>query len=89
MKAARRIAILVFDNVELLDIAGPHDVFATAAALAEATPPVYDVMSVASRTGKVRSSSGLALRAALRSEIHGQGRYVPDRRRRRHSRSLQ
>ena len=38
-KAARpgpAIAILVFDNVELLDIAGPHDVFATAAALADA-----------------------------------------------------
>jgi len=58
MKAPRRIAILVFDTVELLDIAGPHDVFATAAALADANPPIYDVVTVAPRPGMLRSSSG-------------------------------
>lgn len=65
MKAPRRIAILVFDDVELLDIAGPHDVFATAAALAEATPPIYEVMTAAPRVGMVRSSSGLPFQPAV------------------------
>ena len=64
MKAPRKIAILVFDNVELLDIAGPHDVFATAAALAETNPPPYEVVTVAPRPGTVKSSSGLPFQPA-------------------------
>lgn len=64
MKPPRKIAILVFDNVELLDIAGPHDVFATAAAIADATPPLYDVVTVAPRAGMVTSSSGLPFQPA-------------------------
>ena len=64
MKRPNRIAILVFDDVELLDIAGPHDVFATAAALAEGTPPIYDVLTVAPRQGMVKSSSGLPFEPA-------------------------
>jgi transcriptional regulator GlxA family with amidase domain len=60
MKGSRTIAILVFDDVELLDIAGPHDVFATAAGLSPAKPPLYEVIPVAPRSGTVRSSSGLA-----------------------------
>jgi transcriptional regulator GlxA family with amidase domain len=55
----RHIAILVFDNVELLDIAGPHEVFATALALADRFPPIYDVATAAARQGAVKSSSGL------------------------------
>ncbi len=65
MKASRKIAILVFDDVELLDIAGPHDVFATAAALSEATPSIYDVVTVAPKAGMVKSSSGLPFQPGL------------------------
>ena len=61
----RRIAILVFDDVELLDIAGPHEVFATASALAAASPPFYEVQTVARKRGTVTSSSGLAFEAAV------------------------
>lgn len=64
MSAPRKIAILVFDDVELLDIAGPHDVFATAAALVEASPPPYEVVTVAPRPGIVTSSSGLSFQPA-------------------------
>jgi transcriptional regulator GlxA family with amidase domain len=71
MKALRKIAILVFDGVELLDIAGPHDVFATAAALAGARPPLYDIMTVAPRPGMVRSSSGFVFEP--RSDLKAMG----------------
>jgi putative intracellular protease/amidase len=51
MKPQRKIAILVFDDVELLDIAGPHDVFATAAALDPGPPSPYEVVTVAPGAG--------------------------------------
>jgi len=65
MRKPRKIAILVFDNVELLDIAGPHDVFATAAALHPGTPPPYEVATASPRPGPVTSSSGLEFTPAL------------------------
>jgi transcriptional regulator GlxA family with amidase domain len=65
MKAPHKIAILVFDDVELLDIAGPHDVFATAAALDPGPPSPYEVVTVAPGAGMVKSSSGLPFQPAL------------------------
>jgi transcriptional regulator GlxA family with amidase domain len=58
----RRIEILVFPRVQLLDVAGPMQVFATANELADQLAP-YDVRVVAMRAGPIASSSGLVLLA--------------------------
>ena len=72
MPPTRKIAILAFDNAELLDIAGPHEVFATAAALAGRAPPIYDAGTIAAQDRPIRTSSGLIFQPALAlSEIDG------------------
>jgi transcriptional regulator GlxA family with amidase domain len=58
----RRIEILMFPRVQLLDVAGPMQVFATANELADQLAP-YDVRVVAMRAGPIASSSGLVLLA--------------------------
>ncbi|MFO1028885.1 MAG: DJ-1/PfpI family protein [Acetobacteraceae bacterium] len=62
----RRVEILLFPDVQLLDVAGPFQVLATANDLAEragAARP-YAPVAVAATPGMVVSSSGLALAAA-------------------------
>ncbi len=51
----RRIAILVFPDVQVLDVTGPAEVFDTATSFAEA--PGYEVEIVAAEAGPVRTSS--------------------------------
>jgi transcriptional regulator GlxA family with amidase domain len=63
VKAATTIGILVFDGVELLDLAGPYEVFTTAARLYrrdnEHAPELFGVFTVG-RTGEpVRAHAGL------------------------------
>lgn len=58
----RVVLMVVFDGFQLLDLAGPVDVFTTAAALG--ATPGYRVEVVASRAGPVRSSSGVEVTAA-------------------------
>ena len=63
----RRVEILAFPDVQLLDVAGPLQVFATACDLAErrapgAAPP-YAAVVVAAGAGPVRCSAGLGLAA--------------------------
>jgi transcriptional regulator GlxA family with amidase domain len=58
-----RIAVFAYDGVELLDVVGPLEAFATAAALAGRAPPPYRIEIVAERKGRIRASSGLALEA--------------------------
>ena len=55
----RRVVILVFERAQMLDIAGPGDVFA----LVERFDPAlrYEVACVSSRGGPVRLSNGLSL----------------------------
>ncbi len=60
------VGILVFDEVELLDMAGPYEVFTTAArVLARSvppdTPPLFTVCTLARRPGPVRARAGLRL----------------------------
>ncbi|MCJ2035711.1 GlxA family transcriptional regulator [Methylobacterium sp. J-068] len=57
----RRIEILAFADVQLLDVAGPLQVFATANDLAAPGRPPYAPRLVAARDGRVRSSAGLDL----------------------------
>ena len=62
-EAARRIEILAFPRVQLLDVAGPLQVFATANDLAwlRGAPPPYALAVVAAGGASVKSSSGLGL----------------------------
>lgn len=60
---SRRIGVLAFEGVELLDVVGPAEAFSTAAAASRLLPPPYRVEILAPRTGPVRASSGLCLTA--------------------------
>ncbi|MFD7076475.1 GlxA family transcriptional regulator [Nocardioides sp. NPDC059952] len=69
----RVMAIAVFDGVEMLDVAGPVQVFSTASRTTEAVD--YDVVIVAAEPGPVRTSSGVPLIAErgwgqLGADIH-------------------
>lgn len=57
------VGIFVFDDVELLDFAGPYEVFTTAAHLRKVdhptSPQLFDVTTIAMIGGLVRSRAGL------------------------------
>jgi transcriptional regulator GlxA family with amidase domain len=62
------VGILVFDEVELLDMAGPYEVFTTAArvharAAPAGAPALFTVFTLAQRPGPVRARAGLQLQA--------------------------
>jgi transcriptional regulator GlxA family with amidase domain len=59
MSASRSIAILAVPGVQLLDVAGPLDIFAEANR--QAGWPAYRLRVVAAAAGEVRSSSGVRL----------------------------
>lgn len=67
-QTTRRIAMLGFDGLQVLDVTGPLEVFSLASRLlleqGRAGVAPYEVMLVAQRPGRVDSSSGLALVAA-------------------------
>jgi transcriptional regulator GlxA family with amidase domain len=60
---ARRVEILVFPRVQLLDVAGPLQVLATANefAIERGESPPYDPYIVAPRAGPITTSAGLTL----------------------------
>ena len=63
-----RVEILAFPNVQILDVTGPAQVFATANDLTgSAAPKPYEIVVVA-ETPEITTSSGIALRTALLSE---------------------
>ena len=61
----RNVGILIYDDVEVLDFAGPYEVFTTAsrmaARVAPAEPAPFRVFTIASRAVPVRARAGLAL----------------------------
>jgi transcriptional regulator GlxA family with amidase domain len=62
------IGILLFDEVELLDMAGPYEVFTTAArvharAASRDAPPLFAVCTLARSPRRVRARAGLHLQA--------------------------
>lgn len=62
MARTRRIRVVVFDDFQLLDAAGPAQVFGTANDESDiAGPPPYDVKLVSVAGGAVRSSSGVVV----------------------------
>lgn len=65
-RSVMNVGILVFDEVELLDMAGPYEVFTTAARVAArarppGTPPLFSVITLARGSGPVRARAGLRL----------------------------
>ncbi len=55
----RNTAVLIFDNVEVLDFAGPFEVFAATDELAEKT--LFKVFTVAEAPGTIRTNNGLKI----------------------------
>ncbi|MEV4572195.1 GlxA family transcriptional regulator [Nonomuraea jabiensis] len=65
----RRVLMIVFPGFQLLDLAGPSDVFATAALLAPEDG--YQVEVAAVRAGPVPSGNGIAVTARALGEVTG------------------
>jgi len=57
--ATRTLAILVFDDVEVLDFCGPFEVFSVANRFAD--PPAFEVVTVAEGPGPVLARGGLSV----------------------------
>ncbi|WP_093169245.1 GlxA family transcriptional regulator [Sinosporangium album] len=56
---SQRVVIVVFDGFQLLDMAGPVDVFNAARHLVR--PPCYEVVPTALRAGTVRTGDGISV----------------------------
>src|SRR5947209_18602769 len=59
MSQTRTLAILVFDDVEVLDFCGPFEVFSVANRFSD--PPAFDVLTVAEEAGPVLTRGGLSV----------------------------
>jgi len=59
-----RVAVLAFADVELLDVVGPLQAFATASGLIGGASPAYRVDIVAEKRGPLQASSGLSIVAS-------------------------
>ena len=59
MNAPRTLAILVFDDVEVLDFCGPFEVFSVANRFTN--PPAFQILTAAERAGPVRTRGGLSV----------------------------
>lgn len=60
----RTVAILIFDDVELLDFAGPFEVFSSARNITGAHELLMDVFAVAEGDAPVRCRNGLVVQPA-------------------------
>jgi transcriptional regulator GlxA family with amidase domain len=56
---ARRVVIVIFDGFQMLDLAGPADVFATANLLTRGDAPAYRLEVTAVRAGAVPAQNGI------------------------------
>src|SRR4051794_11211126 len=59
MATTRTLAILIFDDVEVLDFCGPFEVFSVAGRLTD--PPAFNVLTVAEKAGPVLARGGLSV----------------------------
>ena len=59
MNKKRNIAILLFEDVEVLDFAGPFEVFSVTSEINEEHP--FNVYTVAEKMGKIRARNGLSV----------------------------
>lgn len=72
--ATRSVGIYVFDDVEVLDFAGPFEVFSTAARVGRRLwperPPVFAVTLIADRPRTVRARGGLSVEVSDAFAVH-------------------
>jgi transcriptional regulator GlxA family with amidase domain len=59
MTKTRTLAIVIFDDVEVLDFCGPFEVFSVANHFSD--PPAFNVLTVAENAGPIRTSGGLSV----------------------------
>jgi transcriptional regulator GlxA family with amidase domain len=59
MSRTRTLAILFFDDVEVLDFCGPFEVFSVANRFTD--PPAFNVLTLAERAGPVVTRGGLSV----------------------------
>ena len=59
MATTRTLAILIFDDVEVLDFCGPFEVFSAAGRLTD--PPAFNVLTVAEKAAPVLTRGGLSV----------------------------
>jgi transcriptional regulator GlxA family with amidase domain len=66
---ARNVAIYIFDEIEVLDLGGPFEVFSTASRMktrqAPGTPKPFEVFTVAETPRPVRARGGLVVQPAF------------------------
>ena len=75
MQEGMRVGIVVYDDVELLDMAGPYEVFTTAARVqarsgAPGTPALFTVLTLARNAAPVRARAGLRLQPDHGLRVH-------------------
>jgi len=70
----RTVGIFIFDEMEVLDLGGPFEVFSTASRVRERLqpnePPPFDVFTVAETLGTVRARAGLKLMPHFAMDEH-------------------
>src|SRR5258708_29132594 len=59
MNRTRTLAILLFDDVEVLDFCGPFEVFSVGNGFTD--PPAFSVLTVAEKPGPVLTRGGLSV----------------------------
>jgi transcriptional regulator GlxA family with amidase domain len=59
MATTRNLAILIFDDVEVLDFCGPFEVFSVAKHFTD--PPAFNVLTVAAKEGPILARNGLSV----------------------------
>jgi transcriptional regulator GlxA family with amidase domain len=59
MNQTRKLAVLLFDDVEVLDFCGPFEVFSVASRNTE--PVAFDVLTVATKPGPILARNGLSV----------------------------
>jgi hypothetical protein len=59
MSTTRNLAILIFEDVEVLDFCGPFEVFSVASRFTD--PPAFNVLTVAEKPGPVLTRGGLSV----------------------------
>ena len=67
MATTRTLAILLFDDVEVLDFCGPFEVFTVANRFTD--PPAFNVLTVAEKAGLVVTRGGLSVNCHHRREL--------------------
>lgn len=67
---ALKVGIYIYDNVEVLDFAGPYEVFTCASRVAGSAAPMFDVFTLGVNTLPVRARAGLKIDPDYSLDVH-------------------